>query len=311
MPSAPAVTIVVASYNYAAYLAEALHSALNQSFGDFELLVVDDASTDNSLDVARRVASTDARVRVLTHADNCNHGLPAVLALGLQEARGRWTAFLEADDYWHPHCLAQRLAVAEATGAQLICNDIAPCVMPGASARWFMGYVPRVMRWHERRTASAAARGLPALSTDCDPRPYLLENKIPTFSCVMVHTAALRRVDMHPPVPRWLDWWVWTQLAAVLPIAHVPHKLTHWRLHPKSWHHKVHMPSYLQEYRRMGQGFQRLLGAELLRRGQGGAALFLRLPASLRLLARLLLPLREEGPLPLLRRIVGRVTLTR
>ena len=79
--SHPAVSIIVASYNYAHWLPQALQSALDQHCADFELLVVDDGSTDASLAVAQGFAARDGRVRVLTHADGGNHGLPATLAV--------------------------------------------------------------------------------------------------------------------------------------------------------------------------------------------------------------------------------------
>ena len=300
MLPAPGVTVLVPSYNYARYLPGALRSVLDQSVADFELLLVEDGSTDQSPAVARSFAARDSRVRVLTHADGRNHGLPAALALALAEARGRWTAFLEADDLWHPLCLERRLEVADKSGAGALCNDIAPVVMPGADTAWFEIYVPRVMRWHARYCP-----GIPGV------RSYLLENKIPTFSCAMVRTDLLRRVSLQTPVPRWLDWWVWAQLAARAPFAFVPEKLTRWRLHPKSWHHKVEPFSYLDDFRRMGQGFRRLFARDLVRSGQWGTLAFLWLPAAARLAARLTLASREDGFARTLRRISGRLDVSR
>ena len=304
MPSAPVVTVIVPSHNYARYLPGALRGVLGQSVEDIEILLVEDGSTDQSLAVARAFAARDPRLRVLTHADGKNHGLPAGLALGLAEARGRWTAFLEADDLWHPHCLERRLEVAEQVtaqgGAGVVCNDIAPFAMPGADTAWFEGYVPRVMRWHARHER-----------TVCDVRPFLLENKIPTFSCAMARTDLLRRISLQTPVPRWLDWWVWAQLAARVPFAFAPEKLTRWRLHPKSWHHKVEVFSYLEDFRRMGRGFRRLFARDLARQRQWGALAFLWLPATLRLAARMALVAREDGLARALRRISGRVDAVR
>lgn len=302
--SVPAVTVIVPSYNYARYLPDALRGVLRQTLRNLEVLVVEDGSTDQSLAVARAFAARDSRLRVLTHADGRNHGLPASLALAIAEARGRWTAFLEADDLWLPQCLELRLEAAEQTarsasagdGAGVVCNDVAPFIMPGADAAWFEGYVPRVMRWHARQ--GRAVR---------DVRPFLLENKIPTFSCAMVRTAPLRGISLQTPVPRWLDWWVWTQLAARVPFAFVPEKLTRWRLHPKSWHHKVEVFSYLEDFRRMGRGFRRLFARDLARQARWNALAFLYLPATLRLAARMALVAREDGLARALRRISGRL----
>ena len=218
MPAVPAVSIIVASYGYARWLPQALRSALEQSFADFELLVVDDGSTDGSLAVAREFAARDARVRVLTHADGGNHGLPATLALGLSVARGRWTAFLEADDVWTRDNLALRLAAADGTDAGVIFNDVELWPMPGAATGWFTGYVPRVMAGHARR----GGEGQRAFSLS---GPMLVENVIPTFSCAMVRTELLRACDWQSPVPRWTDWWLWCQLACRTRFFFVPHRL--------------------------------------------------------------------------------------
>ena len=200
--SHPAVSIIVASYNYAHWLPQALQSALDQHCADFELLVVDDGSADGSPAVAREFAARDARVRVLTHADGGNHGLPATLALGLAAARGQWTAFLEADDVWTRDNLSLRMAAADGTDAGVIFNDVELWPMPGAATGWFAGYVPRVMAGHARR----GGEGQRAFSL-CGP--MLVENAIPTFSCAMVRTELLRACDWQSPVPRWTDWWLW------------------------------------------------------------------------------------------------------
>ena len=277
--SHPAVSIIVASYNYAHWLPQALQSALDQHCADFELLVVDDGSTDGSLAVARDVAARDGRVRVLTHADGGNHGLPATLALGLAAARGRWTAFLEADDVWLPDTLSLRLAAADGMDAGVIFNDVELWPMPGTATGWFTGYVPRVMAGHGRRGRD----GQHAFSL-CGP--MLLENVIPTFSCAMVRTELLRACDWQSPVPRWTDWWLWCQLACRTRFFFVPHRLVRWRLHAGSQHHGVG-GSYLHDYARMGQGLARLLGPELTAQGRRRWLWYLRLPAPVRLAVRL------------------------
>ena len=246
---------------------------------DFELLVVDDGSADGSLAVAQDFAARDARVRVLTHADGGNHGLPATLALGLSVARGRWTAFLEADDVWTRDNLALRLAAADGTDAGVIFNDVELWPMPGAATGWFAGYVPRVMAGHARRGRA----GQRAFSL-CGP--MLVENAIPTFSCAMVRTELLRACDWQSPVPRWTDWWLWCQLACRTRFFFVPHRLVRWRLHATSQHHGVG-GGYLHDYARMGRGLARLLGPELTAGGRRRWLWYLHLPAAVRLAVRL------------------------
>ncbi|WP_431281165.1 glycosyltransferase family 2 protein [Humitalea sp. 24SJ18S-53] len=108
----PAVTVLMPVRDGAAHLAAAVESILGQSFGDFELLVVDDGSRDATPAILARQAASDARMRVLAGPAR---GLVAALNWGLAEARGRHIARMDADDLAHPARLAQQLAVLEAS----------------------------------------------------------------------------------------------------------------------------------------------------------------------------------------------------
>jgi glycosyltransferase involved in cell wall biosynthesis len=92
----PAVSVVMSVWNAEAYVAESIESVLRQSFGDFELLIIDDGSSDRSAAIIARYAATDSRIRVLQNDSNL--GLPASLNRGLQEARGELIARHDADD---------------------------------------------------------------------------------------------------------------------------------------------------------------------------------------------------------------------
>lgn len=103
--SMPSISVIIPSYNYESYMYEAIKSVLLQSLKDFELIIVDDGSTDDSMAVARSFAGQDQRITVLQHPDGKNHGLAATLQLGVAESKGEYIAFLEADDIWLSTCL--------------------------------------------------------------------------------------------------------------------------------------------------------------------------------------------------------------
>jgi glycosyltransferase involved in cell wall biosynthesis len=110
MDLSPLVTVITPAFNVAKYVGEAIDSVLRQTATDFEYIVVDDGSTDNTADVARAHAGDDPRVRVITAE---HRGLSATRNRGIKEARGRYIAFLDGDDRWHPRFIERQLALLE------------------------------------------------------------------------------------------------------------------------------------------------------------------------------------------------------
>jgi len=108
----PLVTIVTPAYNSAGFIAETIASALAQTHGDFELIVVDDGSTDDTIDVVHRTAAGDPRVIVMSSP----HGGPAAARnVALEAARGRYLALLDSDDVWMPSYLEEQIRLLEQT----------------------------------------------------------------------------------------------------------------------------------------------------------------------------------------------------
>lgn len=103
----PTVAVIIPCYNYARYLPEAIESALSQCGVDVEVVVVDDASTDESLQVARQFAANDPRVKVISHRKNA--GPVETFNDGLAAAQGEFLVRLDADDILTPGAL-QRAA---------------------------------------------------------------------------------------------------------------------------------------------------------------------------------------------------------
>ncbi|MEW5767211.1 MAG: glycosyltransferase [bacterium] len=103
----PKVSVVIPTYNAAAYLPEAIDSVLAQTFQDYEIIVVDDGSTDNTREV---LAPYQDRIRYI-HQENA--GPSPAKNKGIKEARGEFVAFLDADDIWLPEKLALQMEVFE------------------------------------------------------------------------------------------------------------------------------------------------------------------------------------------------------
>jgi glycosyltransferase involved in cell wall biosynthesis len=108
LTTAPTISIITPAFNAADFLAETVGSALAQTCTDFELLLVDDGSTDNTLSIAREWERRDPRVRVLTRA----HGGPAAARnTAIAHARGAFLALLDSDDVWLPSFLEAQMTV--------------------------------------------------------------------------------------------------------------------------------------------------------------------------------------------------------
>ncbi|WP_299464586.1 glycosyltransferase family A protein [uncultured Gimesia sp.] len=103
---APRISVITAVYNAEHFLANTLRSLLGQTYEDFEAVVIDDGSSDASLEIVERFAADDDRIRVFSQA---NSGVAGALNRGLRESRGEFIAFLDHDDLWKPEKLALQL----------------------------------------------------------------------------------------------------------------------------------------------------------------------------------------------------------
>lgn len=108
----PKVTVLIPVHNRERFVDEAIRSVLEQDFNDFELLLVDDGSSDRTPDVLETWKQRDPRVAVVTSPTN--QGIPGALNLGLAHARGKYVARLDSDDLMMPRRLAEQAAVLDA-----------------------------------------------------------------------------------------------------------------------------------------------------------------------------------------------------
>src|SRR5262245_19762108 len=106
MTESPKVSVVIAVYNREKYVRSAVDSILSQTFSDFELLVIDDGSTDGSIAVVQ--SHSDPRIRLIRN--HTNFGVSATRNKGIQLARGEYLAFLDSDDWAYPDRLAKQIA---------------------------------------------------------------------------------------------------------------------------------------------------------------------------------------------------------
>ncbi|UJW87436.1 glycosyltransferase family 2 protein [Devosia sp. SL43] len=118
----PEVSVIMANFNGSAYLGAAIESVLSQTLGNIEVIVVDDASTDDSVAIMQSFAATDSRVRPLPLTANAGPAKARNLALDL--ARGEWIAIVDADDLITPDRLGRLVALASDNDVGIVADDL-------------------------------------------------------------------------------------------------------------------------------------------------------------------------------------------
>ena len=114
MRNQPLVSVVIIFWNAERFLPEAIESVFAQTYPAWELLLVDDGSSDGCTVIARRYAEQyPERVRYIEHPRHANRGMSASRNLGIRYARGQYIAFLDADDVWFPNTLEEQVAILE------------------------------------------------------------------------------------------------------------------------------------------------------------------------------------------------------
>ena len=197
------VSVVIPMYNRRHCICRALDSVLGQTYVDFELIVVDDGSTDGSGDVVRQYS--DPRIRLVTQA---NGGECAARNSGVAAARAAWTAFLDSDDEWMPRFLERTLAMIRlhphvaAVFTNARCSeDAAPLIGPNPG-----GIVDDYLRFYVDNGGRAA-----------------------NSSSVVVRKSVLLAAGGFPVGVRWGgDVATWMRLAWSGEMAYVPEVLAHW-----------------------------------------------------------------------------------
>lgn len=104
MPQSPQISIIMPCYNAEKCIETSIDSIYRQTFKDFELIVVNDGSTDNSLAILKKLAESHPGLRVI---DQPNKGPGPARNRGIKEASGQFIAFLDSDDSWHTDCLSK------------------------------------------------------------------------------------------------------------------------------------------------------------------------------------------------------------
>ena len=105
------ISVIVPFYNTEKYIGDCLFSILNQTFTDFEIICIDDGSTDNSLEIVKNFAQKDNRIRIIHFDENC--GVSHARNVGLSEVKGEYVLFIDSDDTFELEALGECYAIAK------------------------------------------------------------------------------------------------------------------------------------------------------------------------------------------------------
>jgi glycosyltransferase involved in cell wall biosynthesis len=222
-PGQPLATVFIPCYNYGHYVAECVQSVLDQTLQDFEILVINDGSTDSSADVVR--GFNDPRIRYIEHPNNL--GLLATLTEGFSEARGRYVTRIDADDRYRSTFLEATIAILEARPhVGLVYSDVALIDESGTILEdpWLE---LQSNQWHH----GADSEGDEFLT-------LVRQNLIPTAAVIARRDAWLRAL----PFPAWFeyssisDWYLNVNVTRHHPVYYLARTLGDYRFHPRNLH---------------------------------------------------------------------------
>jgi GT2 family glycosyltransferase len=206
----PQVSVIIPTYNCARYLPEAIDSVLAQTYRDFEIIVVDDGSTDDTPDVLARYGEAILVIR------QPNQGRGAARNAGILAARGQYIAFLDADDLWLPEKLEKQVALLRArAGAGWVYSDHALLDANGGRGEGFL-------RLYGIRPAPDGGRMLPALLKACVAQTGTVVVRAECFRKVGLFDVSFRRSQ---------DYDMWIRLACHFETACVDEVLALYRQH--------------------------------------------------------------------------------
>ena len=204
----PKVTVFIPVYNREEYVGEAIESILAQTFSDFEILLVDDGSTDQSVDKIR--SYTDTRIRLVCSEENL--GIPKTRNKGVELARGQYMAMLDSDDRAYPERLEKQVAFL----------DSHPDYAQVGSWCHMMDAQGNVLNKIKRQPVSPE-----------DIHAQFLFRCAMSNRSIMARTAILKEYGYRNDFPRCQDYELHVRLAKQYKLGNIPECLVYGRIHPE------------------------------------------------------------------------------
>jgi glycosyltransferase involved in cell wall biosynthesis len=226
----PRVSICVPVCNGEPFLRECLDSVIRQTYRNCEVLIVDDASTDDSVGLAEEYSKQDRRFRVLRN--DTRLGLAQNWNKCLTLARGEWIKFLFQDDWLHPECLERMIAAEDENAPLIACNrDFVFDDPDDPGNDYYRNTVKHLCSFHEKRTVvpnSEFSRLIMRFLTDNS----VCINFVGEPSNMLIRRELMYDLGMfNPNLVQWCDYEYWSRLGSNHGIILVPEVLAKFRIH--------------------------------------------------------------------------------
>ncbi len=241
------VSVCIPTYNSAKYIRECIESVLAQSYTEFELVVSDDASTDNTLDIVQSYTHPRVRIHRLEH----NMGLAFNLNHAASLAQGKYLKFLCHDDLLEPRCLETQVATMERNAAlSMMTSSVRYIDSAGRTAK----QVSRLPQEVTLREIDVVAGNL------------LYGNVVGALSAVLIRRECLEKAGpFSAAFPESMDIEMWLRLSKQGPVGYLPEPLCRIRLHPETLTAKQRKQGVIRDdMRRITDAMLRLVQASFL-----------------------------------------------
>ncbi len=212
-------SVVVTCHNRENLIKRNLDSLINQTYKNFEVIVADDGSTDNSVEVIKGYVKKYPFIKLYQHQNAESKGLPETVLLGIQKAKGQYIAFCECNDYWtKDHLQEVNQKINEEEKVQIIVNDVE--LIGDAKSCDDVAEM-----FSNRKRAIIRDDGV------ISENRFAIRNYILGFSACCVRSGLLRTCNfLDVPQNTAFDWWLWRQVCCQNKIFYIDKKLTYFRI---------------------------------------------------------------------------------
>lgn len=217
----PNLSIIIPCYNYARYLPQSVDSVLSQDYSDYELILIDDGSLDETWPIMRSYASQYPQIKAIRHTQNL--GIFHANQTGWDAAQGTFLHFFSSDDFYLPSCLSQVMELfAEHPELNLVCTDISYY-----KEKENLFEVNALLKHAQNPQIFSPSEMVSIFQTT--------DFWIPGLTCIVKNTALKKYGHLIPKLENISDWYCFHKIALFEGIGYVPEPLISMRLHDQTY----------------------------------------------------------------------------